>query len=123
MARGVRDAENSQGIRKANRWTDALEHTREDGEGVVRPDAEAGDERPQGKPRQSDDEHELVAENVTETAGEEDESADGERVAADEPGETWWVGDVEGLANCAEEDQCSQIRRLCSLLAGVQVFR
>lgn len=73
-----------------------------------RPDGEAGNERPKRIPAQTNDKHSLVAKVVAETTTDEDEGADGQAVAGDEPREVTRVGhaipvanhmdDVEGLA-------------------------
>lgn len=52
---------------------------------MVRVDGDASDHRPDGEPDVADDEHALVAEQVAETSGEENEGADCETVACNEP--------------------------------------
>ena len=109
VTRGVGGAKDGERVGQADGRADALEHAGEDGEAVVGVDAEAGDERPQREPGQAGDEEALIPEDVAQAAGEEDEGADGQGVAGNEPGELRRAGDVEGLADCAEEDERAQV--------------
>ena len=80
-------SEGGDGIRKQEGGADALHGAAEDEKGRATVDGNASDGRPHSEPNVAANEEELVAEHIAQAAGDEDESANGERVSGGEPTE------------------------------------
>ena len=92
--------EDGDGIRKQEGRADALHGAAEDEEGWAAVDGNTSDGRPHSEPSVAANEEELVAEHIAQAAGDEDESANGERVPGGEPTELCGlIVDAEGLTD------------------------
>lgn len=113
MPRRVTNAEEGQSIREAECWSNALNDPREDSKFKIGIDAEADNERPYGEPSVTDDEHLLVAEDITKAAGEENESPHGQGETSNQPCELWRAGNIEAPADRAEQYEGTKKLSLC----------
>lgn len=70
---------------------------------MVRVHGQAGDQSPEGKPREANEQHLLVAEDVSESSSREDEGSDRETVGGHEPAQFSVFGDFQIIANDVQD--------------------